>query len=280
MGSGRRNRVVISCVTFETTKVTEPIKHYQATHVHFIWYARDPFSEKGKMYKEFLDRVRELVNEQSPFEVEIHEHNENVSDFTVMLRTVLALIHDEKKRSADSDIYVNISAGSSEYAAAAAIASMMVPGTIPFSVSTKDYMVSEYEDVRKAYYENGKPVGLTRTVKEPSVVPRYSIDIPDKHLVLALRLLRDRNKSGGTVTGSKMIAALKEKNLWLRGEMVIGNGKQKEDEGKGRSEAVYYQRDFVDKWLKYGWIRKNELIKRYEVTEVGEKILETLYTND
>ncbi|MCL2890978.1 MAG: DUF6293 family protein [Methanomassiliicoccaceae archaeon] len=279
MGSGRRNRVVISCVTFETVKITDPILHYQATHVHLIRYAKDPSSEDGRMYREFYDRVCELITERSPFKVEIYEHNEKVSDFAVMLRTVLAIIHDEKKRSADSDIYVNVSAGTSEYAAAAAIASMMVPGTIPFSVSTERYTVRG-ENVRKAYYKGGKPVGLTEEAKEPRVMPSYSIDIPDKHLVLALRLLHERNRNKMTVTGSKMIAALKEKDLWLRGEMIIDDSDRTRKTDEQRSEAVYYQRDFVDKWLKYGWVRKNELSKRYEVTEDGEKILDTFYTKD
>jgi len=278
MGSGRKNRVVISCVTFETAKITDPIAHYQATHVHLIWYAKDPYGESGKMYKEFFDRVRELITEQSPFEVEIYEHNEKVYDFAVMLRTVLAAIQDEKKRSADSDIYVNVSAGTSEYAAAAAIASMMT-GAIPFSVGTKEWTIKD-DDIRKLYYENGKPIGLTKKARDPYVMPCYSINIPEEHLVLSLRLLNERNKNKMPVSGSKIIAALKDKDLWLRGQMVFDDDGRTRKTDKSRSEAVYYQRDFVDKWLKYGWVRKNELNKRYEITGEGENILATFYTND
>jgi len=274
MSSGRKNRVIISCVTFETAKITDPALFYQATHVHLIWYAKDPKSESGKIYREFYERVCEIIREQSPFEVEVKEHIEKVYDFTDMLRTVLSIIQTERKESPQSDIYVNISAGTSEYAAAAAIASMMVPGTIPFSVGTEEWTVPEMT-IRDIYYEGDKPVGLTKKAKEPYLMPYYPIDIPEEHLVRALRILEERNKNKLPVTNTKMIAALKCGGLWFRGQMVIGDGER--NANIGRSEAVYYQRDFIDKWIKNEWILKNDLTKKYEVTDAGKRILDTFY---
>lgn len=275
MSSGRKNRVVISCVTFETAKITDSIAFYQATHVHLIWYAKNPNSEDGRMYREFYDRVCDIIHERSPLEVEIKEHVEKVYDFTAMLRTVLSIIQTEKEKSPSSDIYVNVSAGTSEYAAAAAIASMMVPGTIPFSVGTDEWTVQS-KTIKEIYYEGGHPVGLTKRAKDPYLMPCYHIAIPEEHLVRALRILDKRNAGKEPVTNTKMIAALKEKGIWFRGQVVIGETKRKADEG--RSETVYYQRDFINKWLSNGWVRKNDLTKKYEVTDIGKRILETFYT--
>ena len=145
MGSGKKNRIMIACVTFETTKITEPVKFYESNRVHIIHYVKDPHDPKSRVYVDFYEQVCKLIEVDGSRTVEIVEHNEKVNDFTIMLRTVLNIIREEKDCSEDCDIYVNISSGSSEYAAASAIASMMNPGTIPFSVSTKEYTVQGEE---------------------------------------------------------------------------------------------------------------------------------------
>jgi len=277
MSSGRKERIVISCVTFETAKITDPIAFYQATRVHLIWYTKNPGSEKGKIYTDFYERVCEIIKEQSPFDVHIEGHSKDaVYDFTNMLRVVLSLIQKERKDFPQSDIYVNISAGSPEYTAAAAIASMMVPGTIPFSVSTEEYTINDNKRLKEIYYENGKPVGLTKKARDPFVVPYYPIAIPKEHLVRALRVLDNRKKGKLSITNTKMIEALKEKGLWTYPEETdIGRAKRKTD--KSRSETVYYQRAYIDKWKEEGWIERNELTKKYEVTEEGRRILDTFF---
>jgi len=277
MPSGRKNRVVVSCVILETAKITDPIAFYQATHVHLIRYTKDSESKDGKMYKEFYDRVCEIIHEQSPFDVEIEEHVAKVYDFAAMLRTVLSIIQKERRDSPNSDIYVNISAGTPEYAAAAAIASMMIPGTMPFSVGTDEWTI-QTETIKKIYYENDKPIGYTKKAREPYQMPYYSIDIPKEHLVRALRVLHERNNNRQPVTNTKMIESLKEKKLWFRGEMIIEKKKRKTDENK--SDAVYYQRDFIEKWQNNEWIQKNELTKKYELTDAGKNILNTFYTDE
>jgi hypothetical protein len=298
MSSGRKRRVVISCVTFETVKITDPIAFYEATHVHLIWYnGKNP--EEKSVFKDFYQRVCEIIHEWSPT-VEITGHSkEPVYKFTNMLRTVLSIVQREKKESQDSDVYVNVSAGTSEYAAAAAMASMMT-GAAPFSVGTETggYMVKE-----DAYYENGKPVGLTKKAKEPYLMLYYPIDTPECHLVRALRALEFRNSKNLPTTGTKMVETLKKKGMWFRGEVNLEEEfvldefqkkrlenkrrterkREREIETKGvyvdRSDIVYYHRDFVDKWVREGWVQKNEHNK-YETTDAGKRILEIFYIDD
>jgi hypothetical protein len=283
--SGRKNRVVISCVTFETVKIIEPIAHYQATRVHLLWYTRDPDNERGKIYSKFYENVHDAC--RNIYSVEkIEGHNERVSDFTTMLSTVLGIIRKEREEDPLCDIYVNISAGTSEYAAAAAIASMMASGketsstgtTVPFSVATKRYTVP-VEMIPEIYFDKDKntPIGLTKEVYDPIKMPCYHIEMPERHLILALRIFRDRKKAKLPVTNTKMISELeKDEAIWFHGETYIG--KRGEDSDKERrSKAVYYQRNFIDKWKDKGWIRKDETTKKYAVTELGETILNTFY---
>jgi len=273
MGSGRRERIVISCVTFETVKITNPIKFYDATKVHLIHYVKDPLSENGKIYIEFCERVCEMMLESATAPLEIVKHMENVNDFTTMLRTVLSIIEVENQKDEPSDIFINISAGTSEYAAAATIASMMMQGTIPFSVSTVEYQV---KNVRETLYEDSKPVGLAKSVRDPKCLPKYSVSIPDRNVVLGLRILDEMNKKKLPTKGPDVIRVLKEWNLWRReeGEIMFDNqGRFKIT----RSDSVYYFRDFVDKWISNGWVYRDEFRKRYFLTDEGKTVLDTFY---
>ncbi len=271
---------MIACVTFETTKVTDPIMFYEINRAHIIHYVRQPATESNSVYQEFYDRVVEIINEGSVRDVEIVEHIEKVTDFSLMLKTVLGIIQAERseaeKTGEDCDIFVNISSGGSEYAAAAAIASMMIPGTIAFSVGTKEYTV-DAKDIKKNYFIDGKPVGLTKTTYDPRSLPSYFIRIPDEYLVRGLRILDQRNSKKMSTAGSKMIAALKEEGAWFRD---TGSVSPPHKTSQRQVEAVYYQRDFVSRWKEFGWVRKDELTGKYVLTQDGQIIIQTFYTND
>lgn len=275
MPSGRKKRIMVACVTFETSKVVEPALYYEINKAHIIHYVKDPDSESGKIYDSFRRRVCERLESESPREVEIVEHNERVSDFSVMLRTVLSIIQMENSGEEGCEIYVNISSGSPEYAAAATVASMMVPGTIPFSVNTKEYTVST-DRIRDVYFVDDQPVGMTKTTYPPRTMPIYAINIPEEHLVRGLRILGHRNEVKLSVTSGRMVEALKEAGLWYR-DTESDDPDRKANQRQ--TEAVYYQRDFISKWLKNGWIVKDDLRNRYILTESGTTVIGTFYTD-
>jgi len=270
---------MIACVTFETTKVTDPILFYEINKAHIIHYVRDPTSQSASVYLQFYNRVQEIIEEKSPRHVDIVEHIEKVTDFSLMLKTVLSIIqseHDAASASGEKcEIYVNISSGGSEYAAAAAIASMMVPGTIPFSVGTKEYTV-DAEGIKENYFINGKPVGLTKSTYDPRQLPSYSIQIPEERLVRGLRILDQRNKNRQSVTSGKMIAALKDAEVWYRDTETSDPNRKSTQR---QTEAVYYQRDFIGKWLDKGWVEKDDLNSRYVLTDDGHNIINTFYVD-
>ncbi len=268
MTSGRKKRVMVACVTFETSKIVDPVDYYEANEVHLIRYSKDP-DDVDNVYNAFYDRVTELIR-MLPRRVEGVEHNEVVYDFGAMLRTVLEILQSGDD---DREVYVNVSAGTSEYTAASTIASMMVPGTIPFTVNTREFTVGK-DRIRDLYYVDGKPVGLTKVAGEPKTLPGYRIDIPEEHLVRGLRVLDGRCSRKESVSSPNMVAALKEAGLWYRDT----EGLEDKKTSQRQTEAVYYQRDFTSKWMKYGWICKHEKTGKFVVTEQGKMILDTFYT--
>jgi len=259
---------------FETTKVLDPIKYYDATRAHLIYYSHAPNEEKGKMYREFLERVKLLVERDLP-KAEVFLHENNVFDFQIMIKTVLELIASERATYPGSDIYVNISAGTPEYTAAAAIASMMVSNVTPFSVTTSEYTVGD-EKLKEAYYSEGEPVGLTKNIGEIIPIQRFEIVPPDKILVCALRTYSNM-LSSGEGSASKMISALSKNDLWRRDKSKDKNNSKEEVEN---SNKVFFQRNYKDKWIENGWIKKDYLTKKYKITDEGKTILDTFYVND
>ncbi len=261
--SGKKKNVVISCVTFETAKVIEPIIHYDADRVHLLHYGTD------NIYAEFHDHVEKELRTFNDDMTIVDHSSSKVYNFTEMLRETLSII-EEEQRDPDVEIFINISAGTSEYSAAAMIASMMSRDVKAFTVGTKEYMV-EGEMVRKVFFDGDKPVGMTKTTKTPTMLPQYRVETPPRHLIYGLKVLSERIDKNKPRKAKNMVEALKDQGLWYQ-DMQIDNMKEYRVE---RTEAVYYNRNFVSKWVEKGWIRKNELSKKYELTEDGELILRT-----
>lgn len=260
MSSGRRERVMISCVTFEVAKIVEPVEFYEATKVHLL-----NKSEEGTVYREFLDEVVRRIKESSP-RTNVIIHDCKVYDFSEMMKEVLCIIRDETELYGDSlDIYVNISAGTSEYSAASLMASMMhTDVTVPFTVSTKDYQVS-VEKIREIYYDGDRPVGLTKTSREPKAVSSYPISKPDKSKVLALKVLKEQIEKNDS-SAATMMAILNEKGLFDSYDKGY-NGKPEQ------KDVMKYQRNFVDFWISNGWIEKVSK-RKSRITQTGNEILE------
>ncbi len=272
MVSGRRKRIMVACVTFETVKITDPIWYYDINKVHLIHFVKEPESESGKIYCEFYDRVVAMIHELDSG-IEIVEHHEDVNDNLAMMRTVMSIMEREYRENPNADIFVNTSAGTSQYSSAATLASMMYPPSIPFVVRTKRYTTSGH--VRELFYKDGVPVGETSESMPPEALIKYNIPLPDYSSVLGLRILDYRNRNEMPTSGPVMIDLLKKNGLWHMGCISVSEGKSP----LGRKEAVYYHRDFVTKWVNSGWAEPDNYSRKYLVTEEGKKILRIFYTD-
>ena len=258
MSSGRKERILISCVSFEVAKIVEPAVYYEATKVHLIHYG-------PTVYKEFYDEVEKQIREELP-RAEIVEHKDDpIFDFEKMMNLVLRIINSEQKRTeGKADIYVNISAGPSEYTAASLIASMMMKDVIPFNVPTDKYQVDD-DRIKEVFYENGHPVGMTKKTREPNVFSTYAIQKPDEKLVLGLGLLNDQIAGRKQTSAPIMIPLLAENDLMTYTKADNGKPDQK--------STMNYQRNFVDRWIDNGWIEKVSK-REMKITDEGKTILD------
>ncbi len=73
-------------------------------------------------------------------------------------------------------IFVNISAGTNEFAAAA---TMIHPNVTIFTQGELESNLTK-DVVRRAYYRDGEPTGLVTRVSEPVAIDVYQVDPPDK----------------------------------------------------------------------------------------------------
>ncbi len=259
MTSGKRDRVIISCVTFEVSKIVDPAVYYEATKIHLIHYGMKD------VYNEFYNEVCRRLREELP-KAEIIEHIAEVFDFKKMMNVVLIIMKQEQKDSNGmADVYVNVSAGTSEYSAAALMASMMVNDIIPFNVTANEYQVSP-DKVKDVYYENGRPVGMTKKCKEPVVISTYSIDKPDEKRVLGLSILKKHIDERLPTSAASIIPELAENGLIT---CTFVKGSKKPDQ----KTIMNYQRNFVDHWLNDGWIEKKSK-RSVAITEDGLMVIE------
>jgi hypothetical protein len=282
MRSGLKPRIMIACVTFETVKVADPVDYYEANKVYLIHYT----SENHSIYNEFYDQTVKLIQEKRGNKIEIVSIMEKVWKFSDMLRTVIGIIDRENSRcDGECEIYVNISAGSPEYSAAATIASMMYENTITFAASTEKYMVESDTEIRNSYFESRKgedgkeisiPVGLAKSIKEPVKLQHFYIKKPDETLVRGLRIYRELSgddRKPRRVTAPQVIERLVAAKLWNHEPKS-----SKKDETS--SNAVYFHREFIERWVKHKWIYKDDSSKRYIISDEGKRILETFYIDD
>lgn len=260
--------VVVSCVTFETIKISAPINELNADRVHLLHYVRGSSESKFGIYQEFYDEVCRQIKEGCG--AQVVEHIKVVYDFSEMLKEVMEVIASER----GNDIYINVSAGTSEYVSAATLASMMAPETKAFTVSTKEY-VTPPEELRDYYYKEGKPIGLSKEVYPLKNIPKYDIDMPDEQLIRGLRVLDKQVQARRKVSAKTMIEALKEAGLWDHAP---------DDSGKKtpmfQKEAMYYQRHFVDPWTSKRWAVKDPIIKKHVPTDLGKILIGTFYLDE
>ena len=270
MSSGKRDTVIIACVTFEVDKIVSPVLHYEAARIHLLSSStgEDVYSE---FYKEVCDQIHqkspktEIIPHRSKYDPVTGYDGFTVFDFQSVMNEVLCIIEMEKRDCSDPpQIFVNISAGTSEYSAASLMASMMHYDIVkPFTVSAKEYAVSP-DKVREVYYRDGRPVGQTVVSREPFSITSYPIEKPDENRVLALAILKEQIDAGDTCAAT-MMKRLNEAKLFEDYDTGYNDKPQQKD-------VMKYQRNFVDLWIKDGWIEKVSK-RKTRITAEGESIL-------
>lgn len=289
------DKVMIACVTREVTLIVQPAIDNNVDRVHLIHFVKKSSdkSDRSDLYQEFYDENERRLKENG---IEVVEHSDAaVYNFRAMMAEIYSILLDEKKNM-KSQVYVNLSGGTSEYTAAAAITSMMFEDVEIFTVG-KSYegMTENYEQIRESCMKDGRLVGSCVKISGTYNIDRFPIEVPDRNLLKAYKVYCTMADNGHKVSNTAVIRNLILKDIWMsRGDMEIGSvikgtSVELEDPAKGyacprshefeyarrqRGEAVQYFRNYVSEWLAKGWIRQINKTKRYMITPEGRNVLE------
>ena len=264
--SGKKITTVISCTTFDTVKVSDPIIFYEADRAHII-YAEDD-GDRTSLGRELIDDIERRVD--SDKDTEFITHASSVFSYNIMLKEINNIIKQEREEFGRFvDIYVNISSGSQEYAAAAMTACMMNPGVIPFTVRTKEYNFS-VEDHRRLIGE-GAPFGDSKSVYGPKMVETFSIDPPQEDMVRQLAFFA--SVEGSPYTMASMISLMENLGIWRY------NSRDGNDKGKNAS-VMQFRRTVLEPLVQRGWIANGRTKNRWVITESGRAILNVFCDED
>ncbi len=257
-------RVVVACVVFETCKIVQPIEYLRgAGRVYLIHWISKRNPEGSSVYKDFYTRNVELLSEIVG-RSNIIEVTAEVYDFKKMLATILSILSKEKENG--NEVFINISSGPSEFAAAATIASMMVPGVRPFSVRTREWQISGDDRIRELYYENGVPIGQSRSVYDPEDLPIFHIAMPNKRLVEGLRILDSKIEGKKSTSYASVISELRRAGLWRDGTETKVT----------QSDKMFYLRNYLDPWIANGWVERTGK-RGLTITDAGRHVTEMFY---
>jgi hypothetical protein len=269
-------------VTFETVKVVKPIRQLKADRAYILFHVVEAYKDKKTIYSAFRDEViSQLADDPGLKEGKdlIIETKARPFRFDELLGALLRILSHESRLG--SEVFINVSAGSSEFAAAATVAAMMVPGTKAFTVAVRDYMVTGEERIKEVYFDGDRPVGQARDIYEPRQMPTFTIDMPPEDLVRGLRLLHARMRDRKLITYAEMICDLKEAGFWKPGVPA----EERSSEGSGKraratataSDKMRYRRYFLEGWERMCWIERDGSGGRVRITEAGENVLDMFY---
>lgn len=242
-------RILISCVTFETVKIVKPIEFFRADKAYLLHQAvKQP-------YIDFINEVkRQLVERNVEYEcIEVE-----VNKFDAVIKELISIIRKEKKDG--NCVYVNIGAGSSIYSSASLMACLM-EGGIPFNVGVKLHMVKD----TKPYYEGSKPVGIAKEVYDPIILPGFKLQRPPEKLVMGMKLWNEIHGNKGRGALKEVISKIQEHGLLI--DCLDERGKVTH---RGQMRFI---RKFRNKWIKMGWMEKDDDDGAFRLSEYGEMIL-------
>lgn len=290
-----KDKVMIACVVGEVTLITEPALKNNIDRIHLIHYVKKGTerNDRALFYQSFYDETAKILKEAG---IEVVEHSDaETYVFRRMMSEIYEILVDEVVQK-KSLIYVNLSGGTNEYSAAAAICSMMYKEVEIFTVSKGyDDRVIDYDQLRANATKDGKLVGSCSAIGNTYKVEKFPIDHPNDNLLKAFKIYSVISNSDYRNSNSVVIRNLILQNVWLakgpleEGAAIKGTSVELERKDKGyacpkskalqyisrqKGEAVQYYRIYVSSWESKGWIEKIPNSKKYKITEEGVTVLD------
>ncbi len=256
------SKVVVSCATLETIKITNPIQYYGADKVYLFRNINT-----NSISITFATKIKEFLESKN---IEVIMCPDYIFDYNTMFRSIYKIL---RKEGQNSKIYINISAGTPEYASAAISASMLTPESMPFTVESNNLSFT-IEEIKYAFLDKDiQPIGLSRAVENPIEISTIKIESPEAEYIAFLRILNELSESKIKASSTIMIKYLKEEKIWSYCKHTARN--KTIDHQK---EVMFYRRHYIEPLIKKKWIEKKPNPSQYCLTPEGIIVLD-LYRN-
>lgn len=265
--SGKKEAVVISCLTTEVVKVVEPIKFYEASRAYIIVHdASGEGSDNASFYTSLIEEARNQIESLQRATVKIE--TADILDYREVLKTIIRIIATERAIDEMSTIYLNISSGTTEFATGAMLAAVQDEEIIAFSVKTKGTNLN-LEQVVKVCIVDGRAIGTTKAVSDPIKVLTFGSDAPNDRLVACLEILKSQGVDKNYLNFNEIIDALKAKGVW---DYVPEIKKTRTDDSQ--KERMFLRRNYITPMLDKGWVVENHMKRnKFDLTSKGEAII-------
>jgi len=198
MTSGKRHSVLIFCISPIKELYLEPINHYDPDRIIVFIGTKEtqPYSVEKEIYgstKLECNNIKEVAID--------------TTDYASVLTKLMDITDALENNYEDIDIFINISSGTHEFAAAGAFASMVRKNMIAFNVEISNYGIDKRR-IKKIIKE------ISPVVTHPEKMKICDNEIPDDEIIVFLTVLRDMIKKTKYPAHAKIIKELKRRNAW------------------------------------------------------------------
>ncbi len=193
-------KVHVTSVGFEIDRVVIPIEQIGADRIMVVTNVK----ETG-VYRLMIDEVERRLR-ASLKRISIEEVPLPIFDMSALLAGLGRMVRRETRLG--NSVFVNISVGTRVFGTAGYIVALMY-GAVPFYAEVEEYRTKAKDFLDK----RGRPLGISKGVRQIHKLPRPEIEFPSPDHVFALSLL---DTMGGEAKEGELIAAL-EKGGLMRG---------------------------------------------------------------
>ncbi len=244
-------KVHVASVGFEVDRVVLPVERFGADRVILITNV----TEKG-VYRKMIDEVERRLNSKFP-RMPVQEVPLPIFDMSALIAGLGRIVRRET--AAGNAVFINISVGTRLFGTAGYVASLMY-GAIPFYAEVEQYRTRAEDFLDK----KGRPLGISKGVRDVHVLPRPEIQFPSMDLVATLSLL---DGLGGEAKEGQLIAALEHSGLMRE----IWDG-----ERISKKARAQFMRHFGDPLKEREWIeaRGSRRSATLCLTQKGREVLQ------
>ena len=240
MSSGRRESVLICCASVFRDLYFPSIDHYRPDRTYiFLSDGDDPVS---RIERRVFDSCRENIRSH------VDEVVTDVHDYENILARIMDIKGDMTAEFGDDlDIFINVTSGTHEFAAAGMFAAMTPVPAVAFRVET-ECSISE-EDLESVI----SSIESCTDVSEPVRVTCLESDTPDRIMIGFLSIIDSLYERNRRPNYRKIISALKERDIWTH------DPERKSNYGRTpmqKKEEMYLLRQYVKPALSHGWLIK------------------------